>query len=75
MLLSRQTQFVTLDPYANAFLDERVRPMSGDYSDMRPGVYERKYELDSIASVLRLSVGYFEATGFTRLLHFYPRRA
>ena len=39
--------------------------MGGHYdrTDKKPGVFERKYELDSLASVIRLSVGFYEATG------------
>jgi len=48
-LIRRQSACVFTDPYANAF--ER---------DL--GVWERKYELDSLCSFFRLSAGYFEAT-------------
>lgn len=64
-VINRQVACVRLDPYANAFL-----PAAGmssewrtDQTDMRPGVHERKYELDSLCSVLRLSVGYFRSCG------------
>ena len=64
-VLRRQLDYILLDPYANAFLST-ARDKSRwetDQTQMRPGVYERKYELDSLCSVLRLSVGYFRACG------------
>jgi meiotically up-regulated gene 157 (Mug157) protein len=64
-VINRQVACVLLDPYANAFLPMSHPPSKWqtDQTEMRRGVYERKYELDSLCSVLRLSVGYFRACG------------
>ncbi|CAM3101515.1 glycoside hydrolase family 125 protein [Rariglobus hedericola] len=63
-VIRRQTDGVLLDPYANAFYRE---PVLGEWKDddteMRPGVHERKWEIDSLAYFLRLSHGYWAATG------------
>jgi Uncharacterized conserved protein len=63
-LVRRQAACVRLDPYANAFYRE---PVLGrwreDLTEMRPGVHERKWELDSLAYFLRLSHGYWTQTG------------
>lgn len=60
-LIRRQTSQVLLDPYANAFLPaENARGWAGDRTRMVGGVHERKYELDSLASTLRLAAKYFE---------------
>ncbi len=48
-LLNRQSQCIVTDPYANAF-------------EINFEVWERKFELDSLASFLRLSVGLYEQT-------------
>jgi meiotically up-regulated gene 157 (Mug157) protein len=64
-LVRRQMRCVMLDPYANAFYkdDKRTSEFHADQTEMRPGVHERKYELDSLCAVLRLACGYFAATG------------
>lgn len=64
-VIHRQARCVLLDAYANAFLptSEEKSDFASDHTDMKPGVHERKYELDSLCAVLRLSVGYFKATG------------
>src|SRR5688572_4951726 len=57
-VINRQVACVLIDPYANAFLPTAHPPSKWrtDHTDMRPGVFERKYELDSLCSVLPLSV-------------------
>lgn len=64
-VLNRQVQCVLRDPYANAFYREPTQTghWMSDRTDMRPGVHERKYELDSLCAVLRLSGGLYRATG------------
>ena len=64
-VVERQTACVLLDPYANAF--NRGPTPSREHSDddtlMKPGVFERKWELDSLCCVMRLAHGYWHATG------------
>jgi len=64
-----QTRFVLLDPYANAF---NPGPTGNcwhrDFPDQSDWVFERKYELDSLASVLRLARRVKEVFGITRHL-------
>jgi len=64
-LIRRQAKCVLLDPYANAFYRDsaKISQWKSDHTEMKPGVHERKYELDSLASVLRLATGYYEVTG------------
>jgi meiotically up-regulated gene 157 (Mug157) protein len=66
-VVRRQTRCVLLDPYANAFFKDGTRESEwkSDKTEMRPGVHERKYELDSLCAVLRLSCGYHAATDDT----------
>ena len=63
-LIRRQTACVLLDPYANAFYRhaDTVSHWQSDSTIMQPGVHERKSELDSLASVLRLATEYFRIT-------------
>lgn len=65
-VIRRQVKCITLDPYANAFYRDPVLGYwKDDLTAMKPGVHERKWELDSLAYFLRLSQGYWEATGDT----------
>ena len=69
-LIGRQARCILLDSYANAFLPdpESKKPLSwavDDLTDMRPGVAERKWEVDSLCYCIRLSHGYWKATGDT----------
>lgn len=64
-VMLRQLHCVRLDPYANAFLRDETEISEWtktDQTEMLPGVYERKYELDSLCAVLRLIAGYYEQT-------------
>ena len=63
-LINRQIKSVILDPYANAYHKDPNQQWGGhnDKTERKAGVFERKYELDSLVSVLRLSVGYYEAS-------------
>ena len=67
-LIGRQARCILLDPYANAFLPDpkNKKPLSwavDDLTDIRPGVAERKWEVDSLCYCIRLSHGYWKATG------------
>jgi len=62
-LIRRQTQCILKDPYANAFYDENKLGMHAiDLTEMKPGVHERKWELDSFCYHLRLCVAYWNLT-------------
>jgi uncharacterized protein len=65
--INRQTRFVLLDPYANAFYKDpnKVSEWKSDLTDMKPGVHERKWEVDSLCYTIRLAHGYWKASGDT----------
>jgi len=67
-LIRRQTRCITIDPYANAFMPDPKAKSNMDWSqqdqtDMKPGVAERKWEIDSLCYPVRLAHGYWQATG------------
>ncbi|MGC2163546.1 MAG: glycoside hydrolase family 125 protein [Silvibacterium sp.] len=68
-VIRRQTRCILIDPYANAFLpDTTGKPLSWavhDDTTMKPGVGERKWEIDSLCYTIRLAHGYWQATGNT----------
>lgn len=69
-VIRRQARMVLIDPYANAFMrDETAAPLgwaTHDQTTMKPGVGERKWEVDSLCYTLRLAHGYWKASGDTR---------
>ncbi len=64
-VIHRQACFILLDPYANAFYKDEKRISEwreNDLTEMKPGVHERKWEIDSLCYPIRLSYGYWKAT-------------
>ena len=68
-VIRRQVRCLLIDPYANCFMaDLNAQPLEGsrkDRTEMRLGVGERKYELDSLCYPIRLAYGYWKNTGNT----------
>jgi uncharacterized protein len=66
-VINRQARCILLDPYANAFYKDpdKVSPWKTDLTEMKPGVHERKWEVDSLCYPIRLAHGYWKATGDT----------
>jgi uncharacterized protein len=63
-LIRRQVKCILIDPYANAFSDGTMpTPWEKDITDMKPGVYERKWEIDSLCYPIRLGYAYWKSTG------------
>jgi uncharacterized protein len=68
-VISRQTKCILLDPYANAFYKDfnKISEWKDDITTMKPGIHERKWEIDSLCYPIRLSHGYWKETGDTNL--------
>src|SRR5580692_1776295 len=66
-VINRQTRCVLLDPYANAFYKDasKISDWKSDFTDMKPGVHERKWEIDSLCYTIRLAHAYWKTTGDT----------
>jgi meiotically up-regulated gene 157 (Mug157) protein len=68
-VIRRQTRCILIDPYANAFMaDLNAPPLPWslkDLTDMKRGVGERKWEIDSLCYPIRLAHGYWGHTGDT----------
>jgi len=64
-VINRQVKCVLIDPYANAFNydDSKKSHWYSDKTDMKPELHERKWEVDSLCYVIRLSYKYWEVTG------------
>lgn len=64
-VINKQVECVLLDPYANAFFDnsDKISEWKDDSSQMKPGIHERKWEIDSLCYVMRLSYNYWKITG------------
>lgn len=70
-LVERQMKCILIDSYANAF--NAAADGSGwmqDKTDMKPELWERKYEIDSLCHPIRLSWLLWKKTGSTA--HFTP---
>ena len=69
-LIRRHARCVLIDPYANAFMRDPAAMTTLDWSrtdktEMKAGVAERKWEVDSLCYVLRLAHDYWQASGDT----------
>ena len=64
-VINRQTRCILKDPYANAFYkdEKKVSEWASDLTDMKPGIHERKWEIDSLCYPIRLAYCYWKATG------------
>ena len=63
-VINRHTRYILKDPYANAFYkdEHKVSEWHDDKTEMKPGVHERKFEVDSLCYPMRLAYGYWKAT-------------
>jgi meiotically up-regulated gene 157 (Mug157) protein len=60
-VINRQTKYVLIDPYANAFnKNDEGSKWSSDFTEMKPELHERKWEIDSLCYTVRLAHGYWE---------------
>ena len=64
-VIHRQSRSIIKDPYANAFYkdENRVSDWKDDMTDMKPGVHERKWEVDSLCFPIRLAYHYWKTSG------------
>jgi meiotically up-regulated gene 157 (Mug157) protein len=66
-VIRRQARCILIDPYANAFMaDLNAPPLPWslkDKTELKRGVGERKWEIDSLCYPIRLSHGYWRQTG------------
>ena len=67
-VINKQSEFIHLDPYANAFYNDPAKISEWKESDltlMKPGVHERKWEIDSLCYPIRLAYKFWKLTGDT----------
>jgi uncharacterized protein len=65
-VINRQVKCILKDPYANAFYKDENKISEWketDVTDMKPGIHERKWEIDSLCYPIRLAHGYWQVTG------------
>ena len=64
-VILRQFKCICIDPYANAFYKEEDKrgEWASDNTDMKPGVHERKWEIDSHCYPIRLAYEYWKVSG------------
>jgi len=67
-VINKQTHFILKDPYANAFYNDDAKVSEWketDRTDMKPGIHERKWEIDSLCYPIRLAYHFWKQTGDT----------
>jgi meiotically up-regulated gene 157 (Mug157) protein len=63
-VINRQTKCILTDPYANAFYDGAFSgEWQNDLTIMKPGIHERKWEIDSLCYPVRLAYSFWKKTG------------
>ena len=63
-VINRQAKCIAIDPYANAFNDGPTgSEWKSDYTDMKPELHERKWEIDSLCYPVRLAYHFWVKTG------------
>ena len=69
-VIRRHARLIAIDPYANAFVRTTDAPPLSwsvhDRTELRPGVGERKWEIDSLCYTVRLAHGYWKTLGDTK---------
>lgn len=66
-LIRKQLGYIIHDPYANAFNETpNGARYNDDATEMTPLLWERKYEIDSLAYPVQLAYLFWKATGRTR---------
>ena len=68
-VISKQLDFILMDPYANAFYKESNKrgEWASDITNMKPGVHERKWEIDSHCYPIRLAYEYWKVSADTSI--------
>jgi meiotically up-regulated gene 157 (Mug157) protein len=68
-VINRQFKCIILDPYANAFYKESNKrgEWASDITNMKPGVHERKWEIDSHCYPIRLAYEYWKVSADTSI--------
>jgi meiotically up-regulated gene 157 (Mug157) protein len=63
-VINRHARCILKDPYANAFYkdENKLSHWKSDLTEMKPGVHERKWEIDSLCYPIRLAYHYWKAT-------------
>lgn len=63
-VINHQIKCIHKDPYANAFYGDETKEgeWKTDITDMKPGIHERKWEIDSLCYPIRLSYQYWKLT-------------
>lgn len=67
-VINRQTKCILKDPYANAFFKDENKVSEWketDITQMKPGIHERKWEIDSLCYPIRLAYLYWKRSGDT----------
>jgi hypothetical protein len=76
-VINRQTRCILKDPYANAFYkdEKKESEWKSDSTEMKPGIHERKWEIDSLCYPIRLAYHYWKKTNDTAPLDLSWREA